>query len=53
MRARRSGPRGRSTECRAPRGNFFALGSRFLIHDERHITPLQPRSLRFGFDWAF
>ncbi|MFV0624328.1 TonB-dependent receptor domain-containing protein [Sphingomonas sp. ac-8] len=35
------------------RGNRFALGSPFLIRDEDQITPLQPRSIRIGFDAAF
>lgn len=35
------------------RGNRFALGSPFLIRDRDQITPLQPRSLRLGFDLAF
>ncbi|SOB79191.1 Outer membrane receptor proteins, mostly Fe transport [Sphingomonas guangdongensis] len=35
------------------RGNRFALGSPFLIRDEQHITPLQPRSVRVGVDWVF
>ncbi|CAN5786559.1 hypothetical protein BH11PSE6_BH11PSE6_02650 [soil metagenome] len=35
------------------RGNRFALGSPFLIRDRNQITPLQPRSLRIGFDAAF
>lgn len=35
------------------RGNRFALGSPFLVRDEQQITPLQPRSVRLGFDVAF
>jgi outer membrane receptor protein involved in Fe transport len=35
------------------RGNRFALGSPFLVRDGNQITPLQPRSLRIGFDLAF
>jgi iron complex outermembrane receptor protein len=35
------------------RGNRFALGSPFLIRDRNQITPLQPRSIRLGFDLAF
>ena len=35
------------------RGNRFALGSPFLIRDRNQITPLQPRSVRLGFDIAF
>ena len=35
------------------RGNRFALGSPFLIRDADHTTPLQPRSIRIGFDVAF
>lgn len=35
------------------RGNRFALGSPFLIRDENQITPLQPRSIRLGFDVRF
>lgn len=35
------------------RGNRFALGSPFLIRDRNQITPLQPRSVRLGFDLAF
>jgi len=35
------------------RGNRFALGSPFLVRDRNQITPLQPRSLRLGFDFAF
>ncbi len=34
-------------------GNRFALGSPFLIRDQNQITPLQPRTLRLGFDLAF
>ena len=35
------------------RGNRFALGSPFQIRDRNQITPLQPRSIRLGFDVAF
>ncbi len=35
------------------RGNRFALGSPFLIREQNQITPLQPRSVRIGFDLAF
>lgn len=35
------------------RSNRFALGSPFLIRDADHITPLQPRSVRLGFDMSF
>ncbi len=35
------------------RGNRFALGSPFLVRDRNQITPLQPRSVRLGFDAAF
>ena len=35
------------------RGNRFALGSPFLIRDRNQITPLQPRTLRLGFDLSF
>lgn len=35
------------------RGNRFALGSPFLVRDRNQITPLQPRSIRLGFDVAF
>jgi len=35
------------------RGNRFALGSPFLVRNGNQITPLQPRSLRIGFDLAF
>jgi hypothetical protein len=35
------------------RGNRFALGSPFEIRDHNQITPLQPRSIRFGFDVSF
>lgn len=35
------------------RGNRFALGSPFLIRDHDQITPLQPRTLRLGFDLGF
>lgn len=35
------------------RGNRFALGSPFLVRDRNQITPLQPRSVRLGFDVAF
>ncbi len=35
------------------RGNRFALGSPFLVRDRDQITPLQPRTIRLGFDAAF
>jgi len=35
------------------RGNRFAYGSPFLLRDGNQITPLQPRSVRIGFDLAF
>lgn len=35
------------------RGNRFALGSPFLIRDHDQITPLQPRTIRIGYDLAF
>jgi iron complex outermembrane receptor protein len=35
------------------RGNRFALGTPFLIRDRNQITPLQPRSLRLGLEFAF
>jgi iron complex outermembrane receptor protein len=35
------------------RGNRFALGTPFLIRDRNQITPLQPRSLRLGVEYAF
>lgn len=35
------------------RGNRFALGSPFLVRDRDQITPLQPRTVRLGFDLAF
>jgi outer membrane receptor protein involved in Fe transport len=35
------------------RGNRFALGSPFLVRDRNQITPLQPRTIRLGFDAAF
>lgn len=35
------------------RGNRFALGSPFLVRDRNQITPLQPRTVRLGFDFAF
>ena len=35
------------------RGNRFALGSPFLVRDRDHITPLKPRTLRIGFEFAF
>jgi outer membrane receptor protein involved in Fe transport len=35
------------------RGNRFALGSPFEIRDHNQITPLQPRSIRLGFDVSF
>ena len=34
-------------------GNRFALGSPFLIRDRNQITPLQPRTVRLGFDMTF
>jgi iron complex outermembrane receptor protein len=35
------------------RGNRFALGSPFLVRDNNQITPLQPRSIRIGFEQRF
>ena len=35
------------------RGNRFALGSPFLLRDRNQITPLQPRTVRIGFDMSF
>lgn len=35
------------------RGNRFALGSLFLVRDRNQITPLQPRTIRLGFDMSF
>jgi outer membrane receptor protein involved in Fe transport len=35
------------------KGNRFALGSPFLVRDRNGITPLQPRTVRLGFDLAF
>lgn len=35
------------------RGNRFALGSPFLLRDRNQITPLQPRTIRVGFDFTF
>ena len=35
------------------RGNRFALGSPFLVRDRNQITPLQPRTVRLGFDLTF
>lgn len=35
------------------RGNRFALGSPFLVRDRNQITPLQPRTIRLGFDMSF
>lgn len=35
------------------RGNRFALGSPFLVRDRNQITPLQPRTVRLGFDMSF
>ena len=35
------------------RGNRFALGSPFLVRDRNQITPLQPRSLRVGYEASF
>lgn len=34
------------------RGNRFALGSPFLIRDQAQITPLRPRTIRIGLDFA-
>lgn len=35
------------------RGNRFALGSPFQVRDRDQITPLQPRTVRVGFDMSF
>jgi len=35
------------------RGNRFAFGSPFLLQNGNQITPLQPRSVRLGFELAF
>lgn len=35
------------------RGNRFALGSPFMLRDHDQITPLQPRTIRLGFDMSF
>jgi hypothetical protein len=35
------------------RGNRFALGSPFLVRTSDQITPLQPRTIRLGFDFNF
>jgi iron complex outermembrane recepter protein len=35
------------------RGNRFALGSPFQIRTREQITPLQPRSIRFGIQFDF
>ncbi len=35
------------------RGNRFALGSPFLVRDRNQITPMQPRTVRVGFDLSF
>lgn len=35
------------------RGNRFALGSPFQVRDRDQITPLQPRTVRLGFDMSF
>ena len=35
------------------RGNRFAVGSPFLLRDRNQITPLQPRTVRLGFDMSF
>lgn len=35
------------------RGNRFALGSPFLLRERNQITPLQPRTIRLGFDMSF
>jgi len=35
------------------RGNRFALGSPLLVRDRNQITPMQPRTVRLGFDMAF
>lgn len=34
-------------------GNRFSLGSPFLLRDQTTITPLQPRTVRLGFDIRF
>ena len=34
-------------------GNRFALGSPFQVRDRNQITPLQPRSIRFGVRYEF
>lgn len=34
-------------------GNRFSLGSPFLLREQTTITPLQPRSVRLGFDIRF
>ena len=54
----RVGTRGRGlslsvTNLLDSRGNRFALGSPFLIRDRNQITPLQPRTIRLGFDASF
>jgi outer membrane receptor protein involved in Fe transport len=35
------------------RGNRFALGSPFLVRDQNQITPLQPRTVRLGYEQRF
>ena len=35
------------------RGNRFALGSPFLVRDRNEITPLQPRTIRVGYEQHF
>lgn len=35
------------------RGNRFSFGSPFLLRTENQITPMQPRSLRLGFEFSF
>jgi len=35
------------------KGNRFALGSPFLVRDKNQITPLQPRTVRVGFEYSF
>ena len=35
------------------RGNRFALGSPFLVRDRNQITPLQPRTIRIGYEQRF
>lgn len=35
------------------RGNRFALGSPFLVRDRNQITPLQPRTIRIGYERRF